>query len=422
MLDPDEREELRRTPGLSYQQPGSGVAYPPPSRVGKTSGMSSSDSQDSSSIGSEGGLGNGDLSFSGEEDDYDFVGEKTDQEVSKYSFYDRLEHYMEREMIKEENRKSVELAVMVEAGSNVREMGVMTKELRANRFHSEYVSILADIPDSRFGDDGLRASMQNRFKGMRKGEMTAENLLRKYEGELTTLRRFAYNFPGVGNLSKLPSGTAQLQQLRKPLVAKLWIEKNPVSQVFVSYLARSLDSRPPHVHYLQGKLGLNYDDPVAVNEEIPYNWWLVDKSCKYILSVLVHKDNKDLSTRLAKQPPGPTRAAVREKKTKETEKERSAAKAQRPIKVAKPDGLVEVEKYGDVDHQAKKAKVDGMRSVIDKNRVDAIMSQISVMRGLEEIYISRMGREEYERRLVNLVNQMPGMIENSSQGNDLFTP
>ena len=189
MLDPDEREELRRTPGLSYQQPGSGVAYPPPSRVGKTSGMSSSDdsSQDSSSIGSEGRLGIGDLSFSGEEDDDDFEGEKTDQEVSKYSFYDRLEHYMEREMIKEENRKSVELAVMVEAGANVREMGVMTKELRANHFHSEYVSILADIPDSRFGEDGLRASMQHRFKGMRKGEMSADHLLRKYESELTTL-------------------------------------------------------------------------------------------------------------------------------------------------------------------------------------------------------------------------------------------
>jgi hypothetical protein len=236
MLDPDEREELMRTPGLSYQPPGPGVAYPspPPSRVGKTSGMSASDhdsSQDSSLIGSEGGLGIGDLSFSGEEDDDDFEGEKTDQEVSKYTFHDRLEHYMEREMIKEENRKSVELAVMVEAGSNVREMGVMTKELRANRFLSEYLSILADIPDSRFGDDdGLRASMQHRFKGMRKGEMTAENLLRKYEGELTTLRRFAYKFPGFGNLSKIPSGTAQLQQLRKPLVAKLWVDKNPVSQ------------------------------------------------------------------------------------------------------------------------------------------------------------------------------------------------
>ncbi len=172
---------------MSYQTPSSGVAYSPPSppsRGVKTSGMLSSpndSSQDSSLVKS--------LSFSpSEEDDDDFVGEKTDQEVSKYSFYDRLEHYMERELIKDENRKSVELAIMVEAGANVREMGVMTKELRANRFQSEYISIISEISDSRFEDDSLRASMQHRFKGMRKGEMTAENLLRKYENELTTLR------------------------------------------------------------------------------------------------------------------------------------------------------------------------------------------------------------------------------------------
>ena len=323
MLDPDELEELRRTPGLSYQS--SGVAYSPPplSRGVKTSGMSSphDSSQDSSDVGSELGI----LFSGGEEDDDDdddFEAEKTDQEVSKYSFYDRLEHYMERELIKEENHKSVELAIMVEAGANVREMGVMTKELCANWFHSEYVSIIAEIPDTRFEDDSLRASMQHRFKGMRKGEMSAENLLCKYESELTTLRRFAYKFPGVGNLSKLPSGTAQLQQLRRPLVAKLWVEKNPV----------------------------------------------------------------------------------------------------RPIAVVQPDGTVTVEKYGDVDHQSKKAKVDGMRSVIDKNRIDAIMLQISVMRGLEEIYVGRMGRDEYERRLVNLANQMPGMMEQTPQGDDLFTP
>ncbi len=56
-----------------------------------------------------------------------------------------------------------------------------------------------------------------------------------------------------------------------------------------------------------------------------------------------------------------------------------AAKAQRPIAVVQPDGTVAVENYGDFDHQSKKAKVVGMRSVIDKNKVDAIMSQISVM-------------------------------------------
>ena len=33
--------------------------------------------------------------------------------------------------------------------------------------------------------------------------------------------------------------------------------------------------------------------------------------------------------------------------------------------------------------------MDGMRSVIDKNRVDAIMLQILVMRGLEEVYVGR---------------------------------
>jgi hypothetical protein len=399
MLDPDEQDQLRRTPGLSYTV----LSNLPPSTshmIWKTSGLSpaensSKKSSSSSSVGLEDGLGLKD--WSDDEDDGNFLG-KTDHEVSKYSFFDRLEHYMDGELIVEENRKSVELAVMVEAGANVREMGTMTKELRANRFHSEYISTLNEIPDSRFGEEGLRMSMTHRFKGMRKGEMTAENLLRKYEGELTGLRRFAYKFPGVGNLSKLPSGTAQLQQLRKPLVAKLWVEKNP------------------------DKLGLDYGDPVAVNEVIPDNWWLIDDSCKYMLSVLVHKDNKDLSTTPAKQPPGPTRATVREKKKEETEKERSAAKAQRPIKVTQQNGTVVVEKYGDVDHEAKKAKVDGMRSVIDKNRVDAITSQISVMRSLEEIYVARMGREEYERRLVNLVNQMPGMIEKTPEGDDLFTP
>ena len=93
----------------------------------------------------------------------------------------------------------------------------------------------------------------------------------------------------------------------------------------------------------------------------------------------------------------------------------------RPIMVVQPDGTVAVEKYGDVDHQSKKAKVDGMRSVIDKNRVDAIMLQISVMCGLEEIYIGRMGRDEYEHQLVNLGNQMPGMMEQTPQGDPLIS-
>ena len=46
----------------------------------------------------------------------------TDAEASKFSFLDRLKHYMERALISEDNRKAVELAIMVEVGTTVREM------------------------------------------------------------------------------------------------------------------------------------------------------------------------------------------------------------------------------------------------------------------------------------------------------------
>ena len=41
--------------------------------------------------------------------------------MSKFSFFERLDHYMERCPINEDNCRAVEIAVMVEAGSIVRE-------------------------------------------------------------------------------------------------------------------------------------------------------------------------------------------------------------------------------------------------------------------------------------------------------------
>jgi hypothetical protein len=153
----------------------------------------------------------------------------TDLEVSRYSFFDQIGHYMERHLICEENRGTVELAVMVEAGSIVREMGTMTKEKREAAYFDEYLHMLREIPDEMFFDESIRGQMMKRFKGIRKGEMDAGCLLRKYETELSLLKKFAYKFPGFGSLNKLPSGTPQLQHLRQPVVAKLWAENNPVS-------------------------------------------------------------------------------------------------------------------------------------------------------------------------------------------------
>ena len=57
--------------------------------------------------------------------------------LSKYSFLDRLEHYMEWLLIREENCKAVELVIMIETGTTVREMDPSKR--RQRRRHSSTV-------------------------------------------------------------------------------------------------------------------------------------------------------------------------------------------------------------------------------------------------------------------------------------------
>jgi len=146
-----------------------------------------------------------------------------------------------------------------------------------------------------------------------------------------------------------------------------------------------------------------------VGHAISNTWWLESDSCKYILPCLVHKDNKDISTKPTALPAGPTREDVREQQRKSVAKERSDKKSERNVEVVSRDGKKSIEKYGDVDHQIKKARVLGMQSVVEKNNVDAIVAQIAVMRQMEEIYVRRMGRDAFEQQIVNLMGKMPGM-------------
>jgi hypothetical protein len=90
-------------------------------------------------------------------------------------------------------------------------------------------------------------------------------------------------------------------------------------------------------------------------------------------------------------------------------KQRADAKLTRPLEVV-IDGATRTVTLGDVERDAKMAQVDGMRSVIEKNRIDSIERQISVMERLEKVYVKRMGRETYECQLLHLVNQLPGML------------
>ena len=147
---------------------------------------------------------------------------------------------------------------------------------------------------------------------------------------------------------------------------------------------------------------MDYDDIQSVMAHVPNHWWLEHELCKYILTVLVHKDNKDISSSPTRLPAGDTRSSAREKKGKELADVRRAAKADRPV-----------EKYGDVDQQMKKVRLDGFRSQVEKNIVESIVSQINVMRDNADIYKAMFGEEKYREKIAQLMNKMPGMGENN---------
>ena len=151
----------------------------------------------------------------------------TDKEVSRYSFFSRLQHYMDGSKITEANRAAVEVCISIEAGAAVRSMDPMKKEKKENAFYNKYMAILNEIEDDQFHDESVREAMRRRYKKAKMDNNPAR-LWRKYESDLTDLRNFAKKIPGVGSLSELPSGSNQLRHMKMPLVQKLWTEKHPV--------------------------------------------------------------------------------------------------------------------------------------------------------------------------------------------------
>jgi hypothetical protein len=67
-------------------------------------------------------------------------------QASTYSFMERLSHYMERRLINHSNWKTIKLAIMIEAGTLMRDRHKMEKEERERLFLSEYMNIIATSP------------------------------------------------------------------------------------------------------------------------------------------------------------------------------------------------------------------------------------------------------------------------------------
>jgi hypothetical protein len=86
----------------------------------------------------------------------------TNNEVSKYLFFDHLAHYLEGNKISEANLMAVELGIFIEAGAAVRGMDAMYKQKKEVVFFSKYMEVLNKIKDNQFVSEDIRDAMRCR--------------------------------------------------------------------------------------------------------------------------------------------------------------------------------------------------------------------------------------------------------------------
>jgi hypothetical protein len=84
-------------------------------------------------------------------------------------------------------------------------------------------------------------------------------------------------------------------------------------------------------------------------------------------------------------------------------KEREETKAER---------IVGGERYGDVEHQLKKARVVGMQAQAEKISIETIQTKLKLLRENADVYKSMHGEELYNKMVVDLINKMTGSTSN----------
>jgi hypothetical protein len=122
-----------------------------------------------------------------------------------------------------------------------------------------------------------------------------------------------------------------------------------------------------------------------------------------MLCCFVHKDCKDLSTRPTELPSGHTCKEARVNSRAVLAKEREESTAER---------IVGGERYGDVEHQLKKARVVGMQAQAEKLAIETIQTKLKLLRENADVYKLMHGEELYNKMVVDLINKMTGSTSN----------
>ena len=127
----------------------------------------------------------------------------TEGAVSDFSFIDRLIHFLRGEKISPENRASVELAILCQAGADTSDRGLTDSNGREDVTLQAYKSLLDEIDVVAFSSPSFKEEMSVRLKGAQK-PLNGASLWLKYKAARLELRKLHSTFPD--DFSKMPFG------------------------------------------------------------------------------------------------------------------------------------------------------------------------------------------------------------------------
>jgi len=102
-------------------------------------------------------------------------------------------------------------------------------------------------------------------------------------------------------------------------------------------------------------------------------------------------------------PAGHTRKEARAKSRAVLAKDREESKA---------EGIVGGKRYGDAEHQLKKARVVGMQAQAEKISIETIQTKLKLLRENADVYKLMHGEGLYNKMVVDLINKMTGSTSN----------
>ncbi len=159
----------------------------------------------------------------GDDDELDKPIDFCDKQVSKFTFIERLAQYMDGNKIPHCNQKVVELAIFAKAGTYVCGLDPMKRQKQEDVFMRKCMQFITSIKDKQFENNDVCNAMLLNYNGSKKGgSFTGATVYCKQETEVNNIRKFAAKFPGVNNLSQLPSGSTQVRDMKKPYIIRLW--------------------------------------------------------------------------------------------------------------------------------------------------------------------------------------------------------